>query len=390
MRYNFYVTALTEMLSLAPKSPFILDPRQIEGFEEIWRTANNRNTAYLPAKATIRSEDGRWVEVGMPQRQVAEQPIQGVLDAIRQADNDLKATFGLYDASLGQAGPEQSGKAIVARQKEGEVGTFNFVDNLTRSIRFGGKIILDLIPHVMNEAQVVHIVNPDGSRRLVQVNQPVTNEDGTPVNDKNGVQKIYDLTTGKYDINASVGASYDTKRKEAVASMLAFLQAYPPAAPAMGDLIAGMSDWPEAQVIQQRLRKLMPAQLQSGDSDDQQQQQIPPALKAQMDQMAQQITVLSKELQVRTQQVETKQLDNESKERIAYHGDLTNLAIAEMKTNFQLFETQIMSEIKKLQNMTAMQHDANKMEWQQEQQNQMQAPSPSATPSAQTPQPVAQ
>ncbi len=50
-------------------------------------------------------------------REFAYTIVQAVSSALAQADNDLKATTGIYDASLGAPGPEQSGKAIIGRMR---------------------------------------------------------------------------------------------------------------------------------------------------------------------------------------------------------------------------------------------------------------------------------
>ena len=54
---------------------------------------------------------------------------------LKQADNDLKNSIGIFDASLGQEGPEQSGLAIERRQQQGEISTLNYSDNLARAMR---------------------------------------------------------------------------------------------------------------------------------------------------------------------------------------------------------------------------------------------------------------
>ena len=72
--------------------------------------------------------------------------------------------IGLYDASLGARSNETSGRAIMARQREGDVSTFHFIDNVRRSIRHTGRILLDLIPRVYTGQRIVRVLGEDGKR----------------------------------------------------------------------------------------------------------------------------------------------------------------------------------------------------------------------------------
>jgi hypothetical protein len=45
------------------------------------------------------------------------------------AADDIKSVTGQYNASLGQTSNERSGKAILARQRESDTGTYHYVDN---------------------------------------------------------------------------------------------------------------------------------------------------------------------------------------------------------------------------------------------------------------------
>jgi len=59
----------------------------------------------------------------------------GALQEALNASDDMKGIIGLYDASLGARSNETSGVAINARQREGDVSTFHFLDNMSRAIR---------------------------------------------------------------------------------------------------------------------------------------------------------------------------------------------------------------------------------------------------------------
>lgn len=297
--YNYWATAETEMIALAPKAPFIGAAGQFEGFERQWQSANVRNLPYLEYKPVSHA----GVPMGPPQRQVYEPPIQAISHARMQANDDLKATTGIYDASLGARSNEQSGRAILARQREGDVANFHYADNLARSIKHLGRILLDLIPRIYDAPRVMRIIGAEEVERVVQINAPTRDK---------GVERIYDLSIGEYDVTVSVGPSFSTKRQEAVDSMLQLSQAYPPLMQVAGDLLVKNMDWPGASEIAERLKKLLPPNLQ----EEQEDQQVPPAVQAQMSQMAQQNEQLSQALNQATDDLRTKRLEIESRERI--------------------------------------------------------------------------
>lgn len=269
--YNFWVSAETEMIALAPRTPIIGAEGQFKGHEAEWRRANVRNLPYL--EYVPKALEG--TPLPAPQRQQFEPPIRAIVEATKQSDNDLKAVVGFYDASLGKAGPDESGKAILARQKQGETGNVNFIDNLSRALWHAGRIYVDLIPKIYDTARTLHIMRADDQRSEVTVNQEFTEK---------GVTKAYMLGVGRYNITLSTGTSFQNRRQEAVAAMLQLVQADPQIFPIIGDLLVGEMDWPVAKQVAARLKKILPPALQ----DENDQDPIPPQVKAQMAQ-AQQI-----------------------------------------------------------------------------------------------------
>ena len=131
----------------------------------------------------------------------------------------MKATTGLYDAALGQRSNETSGKAILARQREGGVSTFVYMDNLAKAIAHAGRILVDLIPRIYDTERVVRVLGEDDADRFVRVNAAALTQEGPTV--------LNDLSAGKYDVTVSTAPSYSTKRAEAADSMMQFVRAVP-------------------------------------------------------------------------------------------------------------------------------------------------------------------
>jgi hypothetical protein len=285
MMFNFWRSASTELVALAPKAPWIGPKGAFNTDEDKWATANVTNHPYIEYDGGI-----------PPQRQPFAGVPAGALQEAMNASDDIKAITGIYDASLGARSNETSGKAIIARQREGDVGTFHFIDNLSRSIRHAGRILVDLIPKVYTGPRIMRIIGKEGDNDMVQVNQQFQDE-------KTGIAKIFDLTTGKYDVTCEAGPSYTTQREEAATQQMEFMRVFPQAAPLMGDILARNLDWPGADEIAKRFKTMLPPQLQEQDG----QQPLPPQVQQQMQQMSQQMQGMQQHIQQMGQALQAEQ-----------------------------------------------------------------------------------
>jgi hypothetical protein len=330
--YNYWVSAETEAIALAPKTPFIGAEGQFEGHESKWKLANRRNFAYLEYKIKTAANE----VVPPPARQVLEPPIAAIVAATKQADNDLKAVTGFYDASLGEQGPEQSGKAILARQRQGDMSNSHWVDNLVRALRALGRQLIDLIPKIYDTPRVMRILGIDNQPLTVMIHSGMP--DQVPSVDdglEQGIQGIYDLSVGQFDVTVSVGPSIQSRRVEAVEAMTAFIQAFPAAAPVIGDVLADNMDWPGANIVAKRLRKMVPPEVLESDNS-----QLPPEAQAQINALQQQLQQTQQALQQAGQIIQTKQVENESRERIAQLQSQTQTAIAQLNLQLQAAKLQ--------------------------------------------------
>lgn len=240
--YNYWRTAAAESVALSPRAPWLVTPRQIEGQKAQWESANRGNPPYL-----LYSPDPA---APPPQRIEPAYPPVALLQEAGIAADDMKAVTGIYDAGLGAQGNETSGRAILMRQREGDTGTYVYVDNLSRAIRHAGRILVDLIPRVYDTERTLRILGEDGSEDFAVINQAVPGADGPVI--------LNDLSAGTYDVEVSAGPGFSTRRLEAAESMMAFVQAVPQAGAVIADLIARNMDWPGAEAIAERLRRTLP------------------------------------------------------------------------------------------------------------------------------------
>ena len=330
--YNYWVSSGTEMIALAPRAPFVGAEGQFEGHEAQWQQANTKNYAYLEYK----SVDVAGKPAPLPTRQTFEPPVQAITLMTRQSDQDLKSVVGIYDPGLGQNKSDQSGKAVQLLQKQSEISNLNFSDNLSRAIRWTGKILLDLIPKIYDAPRIQRIIEPDGTASHVGIYTQGNSGGLTPEELKTalGVKKVFDIGTGRYDVTVSVGPSYQTKRQEAVAAQMALVSAYPQAMQVFGDLIVRNMDWPQSQEMADRLKKMLPQQLQGGDDDDPEVQLQ--QTKAQLAQAMQQHDLLVKALTDATNKLNTDFVKQQANVQIADLNNKTKIAVAEIQTQAQI------------------------------------------------------
>ena len=301
--YNYWVSQEAEMLALAPKAPFIGYGGQFEGYEDKWKTANTQNWPYLEVNPDV--TDGQGAVLPLPQRAQPPMASSGLLQAKAGAAEDIKATTGQYNASLGMGSNERSGKAILARQKEGDVGTYHYGDNLARGVRHIARQLIDLIPKIYDTQRIARIIGEDGETKMVKIN-PEQQEPVNKIMDEQGIvlEKIYNPGVGKYDVVAVTGPGYATKRQEALEAMAQLLQGNPQLWQVAGDLFVKNMDWPGAQEMSKRFAKTIDPKIMADNDKSPElqaaEQQIQ-AMGAEMEQMHQMIQNVGKSIEVQEQ-----------------------------------------------------------------------------------------
>jgi len=310
--YNYWVSQEAEMLALAPKAPFIGYGGQFEGYEHQWKTANTTNWPYLEVNPDV--TDGQGAVLPLPQR--AQPPLAqtGLIQAKMGASDDIKSTTGYYDSSLGATSNERSGRAILARERQGDTGSYHYVDNLARAIRYGTRQLIDLIPKIYDTQRIARIIGIDGETSTVRID-PTQEEAVRQVVNEAGIviEKIYNPSVGKYDVAVTTGPSYLTKRQEAMDAMSQILQANPELWNVAGDLFVKNMDWPGAQEIAKRLQKTIEPRILEDEEDPALQavKMENDALKQQMQEMRVMLDSVQKSIDER--EVRVKEYDAETK-----------------------------------------------------------------------------
>ena len=318
--YNYWVSQEAEMLALAPKAPFIGYGGQFEGYEQQWKTANTTNWPYLEVNPDV--TDGAGAVLPLPQRAQPPMASSGLLQAKAGASDDIKSSTGQYDSSLGATSNERSGRAILAREKQGDTGTYHYVDNLARAIRHCGRQLVDMIPKIYDTERIARIIGVDGEVKRAKIN-PSQAEPVKKIVDETGIviEKIYNPSVGKYDVCVSTGPSYMTKRQESLDAMSQLLQGNPQLWQVAGDLFVKNMDWPGAQEMAKRFAKTIDPKLLSDADEDpalQAAQQQLEAMGQELDQLHGMLQNVSKsmeaqEMAIKEQEANIKAYDAETK-----------------------------------------------------------------------------
>ena len=274
--YNYWWSTLTENTGLSPKTQFMSPVQAVEGVKHIWENANFANQATL----FYNHVDKQGQLIPAPQQIVPPQLSPAHATLLQIAADDIKNTIGMYEANLGAPGDEKSGKAIIARARQGSAATYDFRANNELSMAYMAEIVIDLIRHIYDAPRMIRTLGKDMTDKIVKVNQP---------HEENGKIVYYDLTIGKYDVVITTGPDFDTRRDQTLATMGQLAQSMPILNTIAPDLILRMVDDPNARVAADRAKRFLNMQM-PGIIDDGKNQNAP-------EQLAQQVTALGQQMQ---------------------------------------------------------------------------------------------
>jgi hypothetical protein len=332
--YNVSRTAITETIALAPQSKFWATPANANGHTDKWGEAHSKLFPFLlynPDPTTGGQPPQRMAGPDVPIALMQESQI---------ASEEIKAVTGIFDNSLGQQANESSGRAIVARQRQGEIATFNYSDNMGKGIRRTWEILIDLIPKIYDSTRIVRIIGVDGAEEYQKINaqelDPATGQ----------TKPINDLSRGKYDVVVTIGPSFATQRQEASETFQQLAQAFPPIMQVAGDLVFKAMDVPLSEQFAERMKFLLPPALQQKGQDG---KPLPPEAVQAMQQADQAMAQVNERIQM-VQQAEqelTKLRDQAQSEQGQNDSTLSQikLAAANLDTQRAQFETFVTKEI---------------------------------------------
>lgn len=307
--YNYASSAMTERVTLSPKNKILAEAEAVEGYEHDYRTAHTSNDPLLPYNG--RDSMGQPTQ---PPRMIEGQsnPQQWVA-LMQHANQDIQAAIGMYNASLGAKSNETSGKAILARQREGDVSTFDFIDNLARSVRLAGRIWLKMFCEITDTQRVIRTVTEDGKSGFVILDPeaPEAYMEGQRDGEK---VRIINPRIGQYDVTVVTGPSFTTKRDEAANFYTEIMRTAPNTAPALLPILMKQMDSPGADKAERVLKAMLPPNIQQAMDDDENKMQVPPEVQAKMQQMEQALQQMQQVIQEQQAKVQEAELQAQEAE----------------------------------------------------------------------------
>jgi hypothetical protein len=358
--YDFWMTSATEEVALRPKTPYIGAEGQFEGYEDDWAVANVRSLPYLEYKPV--TLEGALAPP--PARQPMADIPNGMLSMAMHANDNIKATTGLFDSSLGARGSATSGIQERAQQRQGDVANFHYSDNLNRTVKHVGRCLLDMIPHYYDAQRVVQIMGEDDKISSVEINAPDPNgapadPNAPPSNDQSVATTLNDMADGDYAATVRAGPSYDTLRQEAAQNMVEWGKSWPRLMEIAGDKMIRAQDWPGADEIADRVAKTIPPELRDDEENEQPapvvntpKGPIPVEQAAQMlAEMDQQMQALAGELQQAKSGIEKAHIDADSRIQVAEINAVSRSDVEELKGLVQML-------VAKMQPPPVLVHDA--------------------------------
>lgn len=359
---NFYKTRIAETMGTAPIQPYIMYEGQIQGHEREWNELNSTMRPFLTVKEVI-GQTGQ--PLLLPQRQVFEPPVTALSEAAAQEIDDMKATSGIFDASLGARSNEQSGLAIQRRQQQSNVTNMHFMDNLERAFKKGGLIIADAMPYYYDSDRMQRILGPDEAPKIVRINAPYRDASG-----KTKHHKIGGIPTSKSDVLVTMGRAFSSKREESFDMMTSVIQAQPEMMNIAGDVFFQNSDMAGADVVAKRMKRFIqlktPGLIEEDGSDPAAQAQQLQAQNAQLHQQTKALHAYAQKLETERQgkvietqaKVEMAATAEQIKLEIVKLQEATKLAVAQISASKDANEGFAEREVKQYQILHDSAHDA--------------------------------
>lgn len=340
--YNINSSANVEFGALQTKSPITAPVEAIEGFEDIYARANIDNLSVLPYNGL--NEQGQPIPA--PQRMQGPVSSQAYVEQMKIAQEEMMMVSGQYQAQMGENENAKSGVAINARQRQGDRATYHFIDNQAIAIRFTGKILIDLIPKVYDTERVIRIEAKDGSVMDVTIDpnapqpmQKVNQDQPESDNAQEIAQIIFNPGVGTYDVQSDTGPSFATRRQEAFNALTQIAAQNKEFMGVAGDILWKVADFPEAQVLAQRWRKIIPKNI-TGDGPDAATEDMMHKAADQIQLLQSQLQAMVKKVEDREQEFAIKNRELDLKERMG-SDEMTMKSLKEVRDDFDALSRRI-------------------------------------------------
>lgn len=340
--YNVNSSANVEFGALQTKTPIVVSADAVEGHEEYYRTANTVNHAWLPFNEY--DEDGN--KLSQPKRMEAPVSSPAYVQQMQIAQNEMMMVSGQYQSQMGENENAKSGVAINARQRQGDRATYHFIDGQAIGIRYTGKILIDLIPKIYDKKRIMRIEAKDGSiinltidPNAAEAFKKILPEGEPSVTNEQIVDVIFNPNVGIYAVQSDTGPSFATRRQEAFNALTQIAASNKDFMNVAGDVLWKVADFPEAQILAQRWRRIIPPNV-LGEAPN---PQMTEAMKQAADTIEHQLGIIAKMTQEaadKTRELDIKEREVNLRENVASDKAVID-AIREIREDYKAISDRI-------------------------------------------------
>ena len=247
---NHWFSSATERMTMIPHSPYVATAEQLAGYEDEWTVQGAQLKMVLPYNNDPEAP-------GPPARQHPPPMPVGELSMVDIATKAVHDSSGIHQTYIGAKSNETSGRAIMARQAEGDTGSYDFLWGLTKGLTTLGQQLVNIIPRFYTGKRAAHIVLPDQSGVVVPINFPIIDEEsGVTVH-------LAPLGLGRYTCQVEVGAGYLNNQKEFLDFVLQWQQSDPQGFQLIKHKVVQALNIPEKSEIARILMTTVPPEILS-------------------------------------------------------------------------------------------------------------------------------
>jgi len=171
---------------------------------------------------------------------------------MEQSEREIQQIGGANDETMGWQSNAVSGKAIEARQAQGSMTIAPLFDNLRRSLKRLGELVVANIQKEWDGEKVLRVTDQlSGADKFVVLNEQQQGDDGAIVIRNN-------VTQGRYDLVVADAPQTDTIREKNLEMIIEWVKRSPPeVVPHLFMLAMEMSEIPNKDQVIQRLRPVL-------------------------------------------------------------------------------------------------------------------------------------
>lgn len=312
---NYVGSETAQNIKDANNEDYVVTPDNIKGNKKQWMDKRRRKGALV---ASPDPKNGY-----MPTKQPPSQINPQLIQHFSRAENDIKTSLGVFDANQGAGEADLSGIAELTRITQGNMSSFVYVDNLTRSISQVGRIVLSLISTVLTNTQQILGIDENGKQVFEHINTP-----------QMGGDIGNDMAEGAFDIGVEASAPFAAQRQREMQNILAFANVFQEVRPAIPDLVASKLDSDLANELVVRSKMMLPPAVIAADKSN------PQAAQQAQQQLQQQQQMQQMQAQMQQQMLQMKMQDDHIKALAAQMGGQANMMNAQTNRDGMMVKAQ--------------------------------------------------